>query len=388
MSMAEARKNGELSRNQRFEISEEISEVDLEIYRDITTTALTDAQLTRLTTPPTVQFAQDSILAVHWHPEFVPIDVIKRRIAAEFPNSDLQLIIPTQHNVLETYDGFTGVEIDCFSSEFNRKVQLLAHFENSRLEHADIFRKMLAHTFEYRTSQLYEFFDTILEPNLENRLYQAAASTGADKAMIVFVRTATRKLKVMLERQYASTPREMIRNKLLKNFFDKLRDHYDDQFIDRVQVFVQAVKRLVKIHFSFTHFYETQEIIEEIRSLGGGIVIPHPEQFWPILLADYDVDGYEVWNPQSQEYTNFLINVVIRKNQRRAQSERPLLIFMGDDCHMGEKVKDPKYQDVAKAAREIGVQPAWDDLSIRKGLILAGIDRRTTIAQYRERLEG
>jgi hypothetical protein len=180
----------------------------------------------------------------------------------------------------------------------------------------------------------------------------------------------------------------MVRNKIIKYFFDKLRDEYGDQYIDRVQVFLRAIKKLVKVNFSFTHFYETQEIIDEVRSLGGGLVIPHPEQFWPILLADYDVDGYEVWNPQSRDYTDFLINVVIRKNKRLGTGERPLLVFMGDDCHMGEKAKDPQYQDKAKAAREIGVQPAWDDMAVRKSLILAGIDRRSTIEAYKERLGG
>jgi len=60
---------------------------------------------------------------------------------------------------------------------------------------------------------------------------------------------------------------------------------------------------------------------------------------------------------------------------------------MGDDCHMGEKVKDPRFQDREKAAREIGVQPAWDDLAIRKSLILAGVDRRKAITEYKSKLQ-
>lgn len=66
-------------------------------------------------------------------------------------------------------------------------------------------------------------------------------------------------------------------------------------------------------------------------------MIPHPEQFWPILLTGYDVDGVEVWNPQSHRYTNFLVSVLNEKNRRMDSSERPLLIFMGDDTHMSEK---------------------------------------------------
>jgi hypothetical protein len=104
------------------------------------------------------------------------------------------------------------------------------------------------------------------------------------------------------------------------------------------------------------------------------------------LLADYDVDGYEVWNPQSREYTEFLINVVHRQNESRGG--KPILIFMGDDCHMGEKAKDPRYQDTAKASRQIGYQPAWDDPAIRKSLILANVNRRRVIEEYKSRLNG
>jgi len=61
---------------------------------------------------------------------------------------------------------------------------------------------------------------------------------------------------------------------------------------------------------------------------------------------------------------------------------------MGDDCHMSEKTKPMETQDHAKAAREIGLQPAWDDLNIRKKLIVAGIDRSSVIAEYKARMAG
>jgi hypothetical protein len=150
---------------------------------------------------------------------------------------------------------------------------------------------------------------------------------------------------------------------------------------------VKAVKKIVKARFSLEYFYETREVIEEARSLGGGVVIPHPEQFWPILLDDLDVDGIEVWNPQSFQYTNFLIDVVYRQN-KSSDRRRRLLVTMGDDCHLGEKVKDPRYQDPAKAGREVGLQPMWEDLRIRKRLIVADQSRRRVIEEYRGRLDG
>jgi hypothetical protein len=81
------------------------------------------------------------------------------------------------------------------------------------------------------------------------------------------------------------------------------------------------VKALVKVEFSLKYFYRTSEVIEEARALGAGIVIPHPEQFWPILLKEYDVDGIEVWNPQSRRYTEFLISVLNRRNQKRGSRQ-------------------------------------------------------------------
>ena len=127
-------------------------------------------------------------------------------------------------------------------------------------------------------------------------------------------------------------------------------------------------------------------MIEEARSLNAGIVIPHPEQFWPILLADYDVDGVEVWNPQSQRYTDFLITVIREINRKHPGVSRPLLIFMGDDTHFGEKVLDPERQNKLKAARDIGVQPPWDDLNVAKALVRSGINRKKLIQEYLSRI--
>jgi hypothetical protein len=44
--------------------------------------------------------------------------------------------------------------------------------------------------------------------------------------------------------------------------------------------------------------------------------------------------------------------------------------------------------DPAKARREIGLQPAWDDLAIGKKLIVADMDRARVIEEYAARLDG
>ena len=68
---------------------------------------------------------------------------------------------------------------------------------------------------------------------------------------------------------------------------------------------------------------------------------------------------------------------------------------MGDDTHMGEKTLavqkgqgNGNGANGSKAQREIGLQPAWDDLSISKKLIVADMDRARVIQEYSARLDG
>lgn len=368
------------------EASEEITEEDQQRFFQVVSTDLEPWQIEQVVTPSSIHVRQEAVLAAHWHPEFVPMEHIRKRVDAMFPNRKEELLIPTQHNVLMSWGDHSGVEVDCYSSGFNRKVQLLLHFTNDKVQEAGVLKSMLAHTFKYRSGQLFEFMHSITKPN-EERINLAAKETGADGTLIEFVRINVSKIERMLDDNWTDVPRLSVKNKLLRNWFDTMRPELGDNTIDRVQAYLKAVKKLVKKDFNLSFFYRASEVIEEVRGLGGGIVIPHPEEFWPILLRNYDVDGIEVWNPQSQEYTEFLISVVNEQNQRR-RSSRETLIFMGDDCHMGEKTKPVEQQDAAKAAREIGYQPAWDDLSIRKKLIVNTMSRRTIIKEYKARLAG
>jgi hypothetical protein len=368
-------------------IDPEISDSEKQIFMDVTSTELADWQVEQVIVPGKTYPRHERILATHWHPEFVPMDLIGKRVDAMFPNKQDELLIPTQHNEILSWGPYSGVEVDCYASGFNQKVQLLLHFENARVENAHVLKSMLSHTFKYRSSQLFEFINAIISPN-DTIIGQAARQSGADEVLVDFVRAYVTKIQSMLDESWNTINRSAIKNKLLKNYFDALRPVYGDTLINRAQAYLKAVKKLVKVNFSLKYFYRATEVIEETRALGGCVIIPHPEEFWPILLAGYDVDGIEVWNPQSQRYTEFLISVVDQQNANRNPKDRKLLIMMGDDCHMSEKTKPLATQDKVKAAREIGLQPAWDDLSIRKKLVLAGIDRQGVMNEYRERLAG
>lgn len=367
------------------EINEDVTEADYNIFLKIVSADLSPVQKNLIVSPELVLPQQEALLAIHWHPENIPMELIKKRIGLMYPKKRNELIIPTQHNIMTSYNGYTGVEVDAFSKGFNQKVQLLLHFKSERVEEAGVLKQMLSHTFKYRSTQFYDFLNTVTKPD-EDRLEAAARETGAGDSLIRFVRVYAKKLEAMLDKYSDIVPPEMIKNKLLRNLFNELRDEHGDNLIDRVQTFLAAVKKIVKKNFPTQYFYRTSEIIEEARSLGAGIVIPHPEQFWPILLADYDVDGVEVWNPQSQRYTEFLVSALHSKNLIRTSSRKRLIFFMGDDTHMGEKIIPFTQQNGEKASREIGYQPAWDDMDIKKALILADMDRESVINEYRDRL--
>ena len=366
-------------------ISREVTQKDHDLFFEVVSFALNAEQKNRIIFPEKRFPRQTSVLAVHWHPEFIPMDLISKRLDQLFPHREDELIIPTQHNELLEFDGFAGVEVDCYSKGFNQKIQLLLHFKEVNLRRAHTLKKMLEHTFRYRSSQLFDFMDTILRPR-EDRIEVAARQTGADAELIDFVRSHVKKIKTLMEQNSSKLPPSAMKNKVLRNFFDLLRPEYGDPFIDRVQTYLTAVKKIVKANFSLKYFFRTSEIIEEARSLNAGIVIPHPEQFWPVLLANYDVDGVEVWNPQSHRYTDFLISVIQGMNEKQGGSGRKLLILMGDDTHFGEKIKDNDTQDPTKAQREIGVQPPWDDLDIGKQLIKGNVSRKRVIEEYKTRL--
>ena len=380
-------KGKKLQKIRPLQESPEVTAEDEARFAAITNIELSPEQQRLITHPPEVYPRQKSVLAVHWHPEYVDLDLIGQRLDNLYPNAIERLIIPTQHNRINAFGDYCGVEVDCYSRGFQRKVQLLLHFHHDRLEKTGVLQGALEHTFQYRASQLFELLAALSKPDHE-RLNRAARETGVEEDIIELVRAQAAKLESLLDSHYDTLAPDVIKNRLARNFLDTLRGIYDKKTINRAQVFLRQVKQDVKAAFPLDFFYRTSEIIEEARGIGAGIVIPHPEEFWPILLAEYDVDGYEVWNPQSREYTEFLITVLSNKNQRRSQSQRPLLAFMGDDTHFSEKTKPYEEQDKSKRDREIGYQPPWDDLSLRKKLIVTTMDRETVIQEYKARLDG
>eukprot|EP01022_Parablepharisma_sp_SALTPOND_P013585 TRINITY_DN18259_c0_g3_i1.p3 TRINITY_DN18259_c0_g3~~TRINITY_DN18259_c0_g3_i1.p3 ORF type:complete len:432 (-),score=149.19 TRINITY_DN18259_c0_g3_i1:845-2140(-) len=377
----------DLSRFDLEAAAQDISETDQQIYDDIVSIELTPAQKKMVLSPERTYPKQKELLAIHWHPEWIPLELVARRLELMFPAAQERLVIPTQHNQLMTLGDYAGVEIDCYASGFQRKVQLLLHFTARAVEKAGVLKSMLAHTFKYRSSQLFQFMETVVNPEYQDDLEEAVMATGAGEEVVAFTRFYTARLAKLIDLNEASTPPQMIKNKLLNEVGEAQGERLPEINTRRALLLLGAVKKIVKAKFSLDYFYRASEVIEEVRSLGGGVVIPHPEQFWPILLADYDVDGYEVWNPQSREYTEFLIKALTRKNREGCLDGRELLIFMGDDCHLSVKIKDPAKVERSKLEREVGLQPPWDELTISKALSLVNSSRAQVIKDYRARLD-
>lgn len=130
------------------------------------------------------------MLAIHWHPEFIPMPLISKRLEAMYPAKRRSLIIPTQHNATTTCSDYAGVEIDCYSRGINQKVQLLLHFVKSRLEKDDLLKvrpdtvrpgtsRFCAHLKgDRQVGNLYPLFDSDHHPGGFGRQFGHAAGFG------------------------------------------------------------------------------------------------------------------------------------------------------------------------------------------------------------------
>lgn len=384
-------------------IDYEITEAEQLSFDAAVSTELSDEQIDYLLNPEHIHSEQTSVMALHWHPQYVPIELALKRLDAMFPARQHQLVIPTQHNQLEAVDGYTGVELDCYSPQFDNKVQLLLHFKEENIREAPVLKEMIAHTFRYRAIQLIGLLSTVQTADGRDRLGSSAIGLADDDDLVAFVREQAGKLLRLIELERDSIPAAVIQNRLVKDYLQGLKAIHGERTIKRAQALIKAYKWMVKAEFDPDYYYRVEEIIEEARRYNGGVIVPHPENFWPVLLADYDVDGFEVWNPQSHRYTEFLIDVLNSQNLAPGKGERPLLMFMGDDTHLGDKVRDNDAR-VAKTAgrlhvtydrksedkvnREVGYQPGWDELSIAKRLIIADESRAKVISEYKARLDG
>lgn len=350
-------------------------------------------------TPHRIFPEQRITFATHWHPENVPFHCLRHRLSAMYPNQEKSLIIPTQHNEILAWDDFAGVEVDCYDANLGLKVQLLLHFKADRVainngevashngHSCHTMHTMLAETANYRGYQLLDLLN-ILEEKKPEIVSQAAKQSGATKKIINTVARSAAQLHSLvshyMQTQTTQYSAHICKNKLIRNYLDSTQP-LPKELMPIAQRYVQAVKKIMKKDFDYSNLHPVQHIIEEARALGAGIVIPHPEVFWSVLLAGYDIDGIEVWNPCSNRYTTVILDMMARQNAGHKHKKR-LLPFMGDDCHMAEKTRPMALQDPEKAHREIGLQEPWESPEILTRLQAMGMTKESIMDEYTKRL--
>jgi hypothetical protein len=321
-------------------------------------------------------------MALHFHPEWVPLPLIEKRLALSFPDAADRLVIPTQHNQIMSAGPWAGVEVDVHAPEYGEKIQLLIHLKADRLPRAATFKAMMERTFRYRALQLLDILEALTAP--DEAMAGQVKKAGLDDQALALASAAAGRLWRLIESQgVIGSPRsEMLKNRLLPDFMRERGSEIPPPLLDKALSVVKLVKAMVKKRLDPGRFHTAREVIEEARGLGAGVVIPHPPLFWPALLDNLDVDGWEVWNPSTPKHALFLIDCLGRAPKGR----RRLLALMGDDAHMSSKIRPDVMEDKSYREREIGFQPPWEDPEVQKALAALGQSRERTMDEYRSRL--
>jgi hypothetical protein len=359
-----------------------VSPGDWEIFRRLTCTELTPEERAAAAAPDMTDPEEACCFAPHFHPEWVPADLVGERLARAFPAARESFAVPTQHNVIASLGPWSGVEADVWSKKCGMKIQLLVHARAGRLEGSSAFRGMVERTFRYRELQLLEILELAArpDPGAEAEL----AKSGFAAPELERAASHLSSLKAMIDASgIASGPgAAMLKNRLATDFIESKERGTDPAGLDRLLSLVNLLKARVKSRPDPARFHEAEEFIEEARGAGAGIVVPHPPRFWPALLAELDADGWEVWNPSTPSHAVFLTECLARRGRIR----RPLLAFMGDDTHMSSKIRPLLTSDKGGGGREIGFQPPWKDPETAAALKAAGQSRRRTMEEYLARL--
>ncbi|MDZ7641510.1 MAG: hypothetical protein U5J62_05755 [Desulfurivibrio sp.] len=76
------------------QIPEEITDKDRDIFLKVIKARLEPEQEEIIRNPEQVFPRQREVLALHWHPEYIPMELALERINRMYPNPDVKLIIP------------------------------------------------------------------------------------------------------------------------------------------------------------------------------------------------------------------------------------------------------------------------------------------------------
>ncbi|MDR1109855.1 MAG: hypothetical protein LBP92_03935 [Deltaproteobacteria bacterium] len=364
-------------------LGKDIGQADIEAFDRLTSVDLSPEEIRLAENPDQSAPGERRLLALHFHPEWVPLGLIETRLSRAFPGASDRMVVPTQHNRVMAMGPWAGVEVDCQAPEFGQKIQLLIHMRSQAMAKAGRLLEMIDQTFRFRALQLLEILEALTSP--DESMAREINDNGLDReALDLASFFACRLNELIRTRDVIGSPRsEMLKNRLLTDFMLARNQGLDPTLFANSLSVANIVKSMVKHRLDLGHFSTAREVIEEARGLGAGIVIPHPPLFWPALMDDLDVDGWEVWNPSTPRHAQFLIGCLERAQGR---SRRPLLAFMGDDTHMSSKIRPNITEDKNGKGREIGFQPPWRNPLVAEALARTGQSRERTMDEYRARL--
>ena len=363
------------------EAARDLDEAGWQLFDRLTTVELSAEESLRVVRPDRTAPEAERFLAVHWHPESAPLDLIQKRLSAALPRAHDFLAIPTPHNQVVVFGPYAGVEADVYAREYGQKIHLLIHFSAERLPRAGVFLDMVDRTYRYRARQLRELLDFLAGPGLDD--ISGPSLKGAGPEVRGLARFCALRLREFIDQSgLVGTPRDgMLKNRLLPDFMTALFG--SDLRLSLALEVVRAAKKKVKAAFKPENFYTPRELIEEARALGAGVVIPHPPVCWPVLVDDLDVDGWEVWNPSTPHHAAFLTRALARANEARRR--RRLLAFMADDTHLSRKYRPEPGREWGEGG-EIGFQDPWFDPALSRLLSETGQSLAGTLNEYRARL--
>jgi len=365
-----------------LEAARDLEDEDWRQFKHLTSVALDAEEMELAARPDRRDPEAEDCLAVHWHPEWAPLELIRQRLDRAFPRAGNCLAIPTQHNRIMTFGPWAGVEADVYDRKLGLKVQLLIHFAATRLDKASKIISMMDQTYNYRAHQLLDILARLADPDSGKG---SKCLVGGEA--VALARFFAARLNVLIEKSgiLGSAEDEMLKNRLLPDFIIARTGPEQKLLVDQALMFIRAVKKEVKADLNPAEFFSPEEVVEEARGLGGGVIIPHPPLFWPFLWSDLDVDGWEIWNPSTPDHTVFILEALGRANEARS-SRRRLLAFMGDDTHMSAKFRPGRSDEKDSADREIGFQDPWFDPNLSALLRATGQSLVGTINEYRSRL--
>jgi hypothetical protein len=348
-----------------------------------------------LSLPEQTYPGQDGIMALHWHPESVPLEQITRRFRCLFPDAREWLLVPTEHNRLVSIDGYCGVEVDC--RHRGAKLQLLLHFHGDHPSGDPAFLTDLDHTRAYRARQLDRLLTALTQaegrPGREQAALEATTvlpgpsdgQPAARMGILAWMERESGQLLSLLDGDECPRDASHRKNKLVRDWLLTRLGGASHPAAPFVLEVLRTIKEQVKADFDPEWFLTAEHWIGRTRALGGTVTLPHPELFPAMLDGGLELDGVEVWNPQSCRRSVELLEDLV-SGRIPGRAGLPVLPTFGDDCHLGEKRKPESLRDAEKASREIGVQPAWDWPAVERILDHAGWRRVPLVREWKKRL--